>query len=333
MATMKQVAERAGVSTSTVSHVINNTRVVSEDVRERVLAVIAEMRYVPSAVARSLKNDKTHIIGVMVPNSANPYCAELIQRIEDAAFKLGYNIILCNAYDDVAKQASYLRVLMERRIDGLIFIGCAADGEVPQLLCDMAMPKVMAERDVPGVVADFVAADHERGGYLATRHLLELGHRAIACVAGPAHLPPSRARVLGYRRALDEAGVPFVSHFLLHADFTSEGGCTALRHLLALPERPSAVFAANDLMAIGAICAASEAGIRVPDQLSVIGYDDIALASHSTPRLTTMAQPKQQMGEAIARLLVERILGTQTPPRREMFLPVLVERQSTARLA
>jgi LacI family transcriptional regulator len=333
MATMKQVAERAGVSTSTVSHVINNTRVVSDDVRERVLAVIADMRYVPSAVARSLKNDKTHTLGMMIPNNSNPYFAELIQGIEDASFKLGYNIILCNAYDDPKKQAAYLRVLLEKRIDGLIFVGSGDDEELTELLCDMPMPKVVVDREVQGVEADFIEADHERGGYLATRYLLGLGHRAVACVSGPPHLPPSRDRVKGYRRALEEAGVAFTSDFLLHADFTSEGGFAAFQQLLGLPERPTAIFAANDLMAIGGMCAANEAGIRVPDRLSVIGYDDIALASYSTPRLTTMAQPKYQMGEVIARVLVERILGAQTPPRREMFTPTLVERQSTARLA
>jgi LacI family transcriptional regulator len=331
MATMKQVAEKAGVSTSTVSHVINNTRVVSDDVRERVLAVIAEMRYIPSAVARSLKNDKTHTIGMMIPNNSNPYFAELIQGIEDASFKLGYNIILCNAYDDAKKQAAYLRVLMEKRIDGLILVASGDDEELSEILRDMPMPKVVVDREVRGVDADFIEADHERGGYLATRYLASLGHRDIACVSGPIHLPPSRDRVHGYQRALSELGLPFNSHFLLHSDFTSEGGYTAFKHLLGLQHRPTAVFAGNDLMAFGGMCAANEAGVRVPDDLSVIGYDDIALASYSTPRLTTMSQPKYEMGETIARALVERIQGGHGPVRREMFTPVLVERQSTAR--
>ncbi|WP_167758714.1 LacI family DNA-binding transcriptional regulator [Zemynaea arenosa] len=329
MATMKQVAEKAGVSTSTVSHVINNTRVVSDDVRERVLAVIAEMRYIPSAVARSLKNDKTHTIGMMIPNNSNPYFAELIQGIEDAAFKLGYNIILCNAYDDAKKQAAYLRVLMEKRIDGLILVASGDDEELSGILRDMPMPKVVVDREVKGVDADFIEADHETGGYLATKYLIGLGHRSIACVSGPMHLPPSRDRVVGYRRALQEAGIGFNSHFLVHSDFTSEGGFSAFKHLLSLSDRPSAIFAGNDLMAFGGMCAANEAGVRVPDQLSVVGYDDIALASFSTPRLTTLAQPKYDMGQAIAKTLVERINGGHQPPRRKMFRPELVERQSS----
>lgn len=330
MATMKQVAEKAGVSTSTVSHVINNTRVVSDDVRERVLAVIQELRYIPSAVARSLKNDKTHTIGMMIPNNSNPYFAELIQGIEDASFKLGYNIILCNAYDDAKKQAAYLRVLMEKRIDGLILVASGDDEELAEILRGMPMPKVVVDREVSGVDADFIEADHDRGGYLATKYLLGLGHRDIACVSGPMHLVPSRDRVAGYQRALQEAGIAVNSHFLVHSDFTSEGGYTAFKHLLGLAHRPTAVFAGNDLMAFGGMCAANEAGVRVPEDLSVIGYDDIALASFSTPRLTTMAQPKYEMGETIARILVERIQGGHQPVRREMFKPVLVERQSTA---
>ena len=332
MATMKQVAERAGVSTSTVSHVINNTRVVSGDVRERVLAIIAEMRYIPSAVARSLKNDKTHSIGMMVPNNSNPYFAELIQGIEDTAFKVGYNIILCNAYDDSKKQAAYLRVLMEKRIDGLILVASGADDELALLLRDQAVPIVLVDREVSGVAADFIEADHEKGGYLATKYLLELGHREIACVSGPIELPPSRDRVVGYLRALKEAGQKFRLDYLVRSDFTSEGGFLAFQQLLALKKRPTAIFASNDLMAIGGICAASEARIRIPDELSVIGYDDIALASYSTPRLTTIAQPKYAMGQLITNVLIDRIMGGHLPLRRELLQTDLVVRQSTAPL-
>jgi LacI family transcriptional regulator len=330
MATMKQVAERAGVSTSTVSHVINNTRVVSEDVRLRVLAIIDEMRYIPSAVARSLKNDRTHTIGMMVPNNSNPYFAELIQGIEDAAFKVGYNIILCNAYDDPKKQAAYLRVLMQKRIDGLILVASGSDEELAVLLHNQPVPVVLVDREVAGVEADFIEADHETGGYDATRYLLGLGHRDIACVSGPIGLPPSRDRVTGYLRALSEAGVPFQPDYLVHSDFTSEGGFLAFQQLLLMTKPPTAIFASNDLMAIGGICAASEALVHVPRQLSVIGYDDIALASYSTPPLTTMAQPKYQMGQLITNVLIDRIAGGHLPLRRELLKTSLVERQSTA---
>lgn len=330
MATMKHVAERAGVSVSTVSHVINNTRVVSDDVRERVLAIVAEMRYIPSAVARSLKNDKTGTIGMMVPNNSNPYFAELIQGIEDAAFKRGYNIILCNAYDDPKKQAAYLRVLIEKRIDGLILVASGADDELTQLLGHLSIPIVLVDREVAGIDADFIQADHERGGYLATKYLLDLGHREIACVSGPTELPPSRDRVVGYLRALKEAGLKFRLDYLVRSDFTSEGGYAAFQQLLALRKPPTAIFASNDLMAIGGLCAANEARVRIPEDLSVIGYDDIALASYSTPRLTTVSQPKYQMGQLITQALLDRITGANAPPRRQLVQTDLVARQSTA---
>ena len=288
MATMKQVAEKAGVSTTTVSHVINNTRVVSEDARERVLSVIQELRYIPSAVARSLKNDRTHTIGMMIPNNSNPYFAELIQGIEDASFELGYNIILCNSYDDPKKQAAYIRVLMEKRIDGLILVSSGSDEDLSMLLANEVIPKVLVDREVTGVAADLIEADHVQGAYEATRYLISLGHKRIACVAGPDTLLPSGGRVAGYQRALKEAGITVCDDFIVHSDFTSEGGFNAFQKLLTLDSKPTAIFASNDLMAIGGICAANQAGVKIPQDLTVIGYDDIALARFSTPPLTTI---------------------------------------------
>jgi LacI family transcriptional regulator len=329
MATMKQVAEKAGVSTTTVSHVINDTRVVSGEVRDRVQAAIQELRYIPSAVARSLKNDKTHTLGMLVPNSSNPYFAELIQGIEDAAFALGYSIILCNSCDDPKKQVAYIRVLMEKRIDGLILVSSGFDPELARLLGSEAMPKVLVDRELPGVAADFVESDHEHAGYLATKYLIDLGHRDIACVSGPEELLSSSARVTGYRRALEEAGIAPRAEHLLYADFSGKGGFDAFRRLLSLRSRPTAVFSGNDLMAIGGICAANELGLRVPDELSVVGYDDIALASYCNPPLTTVSQPKREIGALTARILVERIENTQMALRRELLQPVLVVRKST----
>ena len=205
MATMKQVAERAGVSISTVSHVINNTRVVSDDVRQRVLGIIDEMRYIPSAVARSLKNDKTNTIGVLVPNSSNPYFAELIRWIEDAAFQLGYNIILCNAHGGAQKQTAYLRLLMEKRIDGLVLVASGADDEQDLLLRHESVPIVQLERALPGLDADLILAGQEEGGYQATRHLIELGHRADRLRGRPGR-PAAQPRARGRLPARDARG-------------------------------------------------------------------------------------------------------------------------------
>jgi LacI family transcriptional regulator len=330
MATMKQVAERAGVSISTVSHVINNTRVVSNDVRQRVLGIIDEMRYIPSAVARSLKNDKTYTIGVLVPNSSNPYFAELIRWIEDAAFELGYNIILCNAHGGAQKQTAYLRLLMEKRIDGLVLIASGADDEQDLLLRYDAVPIVQLERALPGLDADLVLAGQEEGGYQATRHLIELGHRDIVCVSGPADLPRTRERVGGFMRAMEEAGLAVTHDHIVHEEFTSAGGHAAFTRLLAWPQRPTAVFVTSDLMALGGLCAAGAAGVRVPAQLSVAGFDDIAAARYALPPLTSVAPPKRDMANLAIELLIDRIRGINVPLRSTALASTLVVRASTA---
>jgi LacI family transcriptional regulator len=327
---MKQVAERAGVSISTVSHVINNTRAVSDEVRTRVQGIVDEMRYVPSAVARSLKNDKTHTIGVLVPNSSNPYFAELIRWIEDAAFELGYHIILCNTHGGDRKQATYLRLLMEKRIDGLVLVASGADDAQELLLRHEGVPIIQLERALPGLGADLVLAGQEEGAWLATRHLIELGHRAIACVSGPADLPRSRERVGGFLRAMREAGIAVPAEDVLHAEFTSAGGHAAFNRLLARPRRPTAVFVTSDLMAIGGLCAAGSAGVRVPAELSVVGYDDIGAACFATPPLTTIAPPKREMARQAIGWLIERIRGLHEPLRNIALASSLVVRASTA---
>lgn len=330
MTTMKQVAERAGVSISTVSHVINNTRVVSDDVRQRVQGIIDEMHYVPSAVARSLKNDKTNTIGVLAPNSSNPYFAELIRWIEEVAFEFGYTIILCNAQGAEHKQGAYLRLLMEKRIDGMILIASGADSEQDLLARHDNVPVVQLDRALPGLAADLIQAGQEDGAYQATRHLIELGHRSIACVSGPADLPCARTRAAGYLRAMAEAGLDGSGGAILHAAFTSAGGHAAFTQLLARPHPPSAVFVTNDLMALGGLSAASAADVRVPAQLSVVGFDDIAAALYASPPLTTVAPPKREMARAAVELLLRRIRGEGGPVPQPPLACRLVVRASAA---
>ncbi len=333
MITIKDIARHAGVSVTTVSHVVNETRFVSEAARTRVLGAITELKYVPSAVARSLRNNRTHTIGMMIPNSSNPYFAEIIRGIEDTCFQAGFNVILCNSDDDPKKQGQYIRVLTEKQVDGLIVLSSGGDDELGEHLRQADMPQVLVDREVEHLNADLVEVNHESGGYMATQHLLGLGHRHIACITGPLSLSSAAQRLGGYRRALVEAGLKPQASLLCESDFTSAGGHAAMRGLLGLRQRPTAVFACNDLMAFGAISAAATAGLALPAELSVIGFDDIALAAYSSPPLTTVAQPKHRMGALAASLLLARISDQQRPPQREILQPELCLRQSTAPVA
>ncbi|AXK56715.1 MULTISPECIES: LacI family DNA-binding transcriptional regulator [Pseudomonas] len=332
MATIKDVAALAGISYTTVSHVLNKTRPVSEEVRVKVEAAIKRLDYVPSAVARSLKAKTTATIGLLVPNSLNPYFAELARGIEDYCERNGYCVILCNSDDNPDKQRNYLRVLLEKRIDGLIVTSAGGDSGLAQGLAGVRTPMVIVDRGLEGVDADLVRIDHHYGAYLATRHLLELGHRDIACIGGPANTSVAQMRLAGFRQALQEAGVEVPAGRILESDFSSTGGYRAAAQLL---ERrpPSAIFAANDMMGIGVLRAAAERNIRVPSELSVIGFDDILMSRYVYPALTTVGQSILQLGETAAELLLRRIAARELPVDQRIVTPNIVLRESTAPLS
>ncbi len=330
MATIKDVAALAGISYTTVSHVLNKTRPVSEQVRLKVEAAIAELDYVPSAVARSLKARSTATIGLLVPNSVNPYFAELARGIEDGCERKGYCVILCNSDDNPQKQRSYLRVLLEKRIDGLIVASVGEDSDLLDSLAAVRTPMVIVDRALEGVEADIVRIDHEQGAYLATRHLLDLGHRDIACIGGPDNTSVAQLRLAGFERALAEAGVAVAPERILSSDFTSLGGYAAAARLLE-GERPTAIFAGNDMIGIGVLRAAAERNICVPSELSVIGFDDIQLSRYVFPALTTVGQSIRELGESAAALLLSRIAQPlRGAPEQRIVAPKIVLRESTA---
>jgi LacI family transcriptional regulator len=328
MPTIREVADRAGVSPTTVSHVINNTRFVSEDVRRSVQAAMDELGYAPNALARSLRRGETHTIGLVLPDSANPFFAEVGRAIEATAFDVGYSVILCNTEGDSAKEQFYLDLLAKKQVDGVILVATGDGlGSLPAL--SRRLPIVAVDRVLPGAEIDAVLTDNRHGGYLATQHLLDLGHRRIACITGPSHLTLSAERVVGYRDALTQAGIAVAETWLVRGDFHPESGRNGALALLERPDAPTAIFACNDLMAIGILRTAAEFGLRVPEDLSVVGFDDIELASYTYPQLTTIVQPKVEMGRRAVQLLTERIAERTRVPRREMCEPVLVVREST----
>jgi len=328
IATLKDVARRAGVSTATVSHVINETRFVSEELKARVHQAMRELNYRPNAIARSLRRRKTHNIGMIVPDISYPFLAEVARGVEDKGFELGYNVILCDSDGDLEREADYIELLQEKKVDGIVFVAAGESSSHVQTLIEQGMPVVVCDRELPGVEVDTVIADNVGSGYQATEHLIGLGHRRIGGIGGPKGLCISNKRLEGYRRALEEHGIPLSEELIIHSDFRCRGGYEAMKELLALDAPPTAVFACNDLMAIGAICAASKKRLRMPQDIAIIGCDDIALASFTNPSLTTVAQPKHEMGAIAVEMLVERIKDRSKPPTRRLLLTELVIRDS-----
>jgi LacI family transcriptional regulator len=330
MVTIVDVAKHAGVSTATVSHVLNGTRYVTEETRACVLAAVNELGYRPNRLARSLVRGETHTLGLILPDQANPFFAELAQGVEDTAFERGYNVILCNSYGDLERELRYQQVLSQKQVDGILLVTTGASTEHVQNLQAHGMPVVIVDRDLTGVSVDKVLTDNLQGGYLATTHLLQLGHRRIGCITGPSVVTPSAERVTGYRRALEESGVPVDQRLILGGDFQPESGYEGASKLLALDDAPTAIFACNDLMAIGVISAAAELGFFVPAHLSVVGYDNIRLSKFANPPLTTIVMPQYEQGVRAVELLLERRQHPDLPPRHEVLDTRLLVRRSTA---
>ena len=327
---MRDVAERAGVSITTVSHVINQTRIVSDETRTRVLDVMSELGYQPNVVARSLRRKETYTIGVIVQDSAYPFYAEVIRGIEDTSFEQGYTITLCNSDGDLGKEHLYTNMLIERQVDGILFFATSSQSNTHiQRFKARRVPLVVVDRPVPEIEIDSVLIDNERGGWLAARHLVELGHRRIGCISGPPDLLVSTQRTSGYQQALNEAGIPVNRNLIANGDFEYESGYQAARHLLSGQKPPTAIFACNDLMAVGAINAALELNQQVPTDVSVVGFDDIRLAALINPPLTTVAQPKYEMGVLATTMLLERISTPDVPSRRQTLETKLLVRRSS----
>jgi len=328
MVTVKDVARRAKVSTATVSHVINETRFVSEELRARVYQAMEELDYRPNAIARSLRRKRTQDIGMIVPDVAYPFLAEVARGLEDRGFELGYSAILCESNSEPEREAACVDLLRMKRVDGIVFVAAGENSHHVRALIERGVPVVVCDRELPGVEVDTVIADNVGSGHQATDHLIRLGHRRIGCIAGPQELCISNKRLAGYRRALEEHGLPLDQDIIVHGDFRCPGGYEAMGKLLALDDPPTAVFACNDLMAMGAICAVSKRRLRMPEDVAIVGCDDIALAAFTNPSLTTVAQPKHEMGAAAVEMLVDRIEDAHKPPTKRVLPTELVIRDS-----
>jgi DNA-binding LacI/PurR family transcriptional regulator len=329
--TIREVARQARVSTATVSRVLNGSGPVAEATRRRVTEAVARLAYEPNAVARSLVSAATHTIGILLPDISNPFFPELVKGVQLLADDRRYTLLLLNTEGDSTREASALSTLRGKRVDGLVMVGLSAGPEQVGEMLGTDIPVVVLDRAMRPGTYTVVRLDHARGAAMAMEHLLGLGHRKIAYIAGPRGLELSRQRIGAYRTALREAGLDVDPRLVLGGDFTEVGGSAAAEQLLASRIAFTAVFAANDLSAIGAIRALRTHGRRVPEDVSVIGFDDIHLAGYVTPALTTIRQPTYAMGRRAAELLIDAIEGAGSlTPQTVLFQPELVVRESTA---
>ena len=330
--TIKDVAREAGVSIATVSYVLNKSRTVSPENVGRVERAARLLGYSPNGMARNLRHKRTKTLGLIVPDSANPFFAELAKGVEDAGFDRGYTVLLCNSNRDSKREQAYLDTLQARRVDGIILAATTPDVDAQiQAVSARGIPMVLFYRDPGPMRVDTFRYDNRLAGWMATRHLIELGHRRIACIGPAFALTPSYQRVEGYRQALRESGLRAPETLLLAGDNLMSGGMEATRKLIQSGQEFTAIFASNDAMAIGALSAMREAGRCVPRDVSVIGFDDIAYATFCDPPLTTIANPKQELGAMAVRYLLERIEEDFTGEPRDVQLELkLVVRQSTA---
>jgi LacI family transcriptional regulator len=331
--TMKDVAKLAGVSTTTVSHVINQTRHVNDETKMSVAKAMKELEYRPNILARSLRSGETKTIGLIVPDGSNPFFAEIARQIEDLGYRKGYSVILGNSDNNPDKQTSYINTLLAKQVDGVIFISTGGETSELQLLTENNIPIVVADRDLSLSLTDVVLLDNEKAGYEATRYLLDLGHRCIACITGPDDLSPSMLRLKGYKRALKEFNIGFKENLVEKGDFRFRGGEVAMERLLNQSCPPTAVFALNDMMAIGAMKGITKAGLEIPGDISVIGFDDIEFASAVKPALTTMAQPFSELSSKSVEMLINRMCGKINETNQRVVLTArLIVRDSTARM-
>lgn len=323
---IRDVAKLAGVSTGTVSRVLNDHPSVTDELRARVRSIIEQLGYMPDPSARSMRSKVSRLIGIIIPDLTNPFFSELVQSAEQAAAKHGYNIIVMTSFDRAAKEADRIGQLTSRKVDGIILV---PSNDFHALKVPKGLPIVIVDRLLPGYSG--IAADHRSGVRLGVEHLVKLGHHRIGFISGPKSSVPANDRLQGYLDAMKSAnnGSQSAAQLIAEAAFDYESGRSAGNYLLARArhERPTAVFASSDQQAIGCMRAAHDLGIPVPAALSIVGFDGIPLASMTTPRLTTVKQPIQQIAAAAVAVL----LGKQDAPDlgKPLLLPCELSKGET----
>lgn len=333
--TIKEVAKKAGVSISTVSRVLNSrdNRYIRERTRNKVMQAVKELNYKPDRRAQSLRGIATKIIGLVIPNRLNPYFEQIAQAIEEVCFNEGYGILLCNSNNNPERESIYLDLLERQKVDGIIISTVGLTKERFNELINRGTPVVLIDEDVPGVDAPAVFANNYMGGCQAAQHLIELGHKKIAFISGPMNLLSSRERYKGYCDTLIKYGIKVRKDLFKEGTFTYESGYKATQELLNEEKEFTAIFCSNDLMALGAMRAIQDRRKRVPQDYSIVGFDDMYFSSISNPKLTTVAQPVKEMAFRAFVALKEEIDGGLSQEKKHQFLDTqLIVRESSRSL-
>lgn len=332
MATIRDVSRYANVSASTVSRVVNGTAAVNAETKKRVLDAIAKLNYAPNAFARGLATNRSGGIGVVVNKVTSSYYGGMIEGIETVVQEHGMHLIVSSGHADVTKEKQAVEYLKQQRADALIMqLEAVSDKALLTWLKDedfKDVPVVLIGRYVPELQDRCIHLDNEQGGYLATKHLIDCGHREIAHISGPLRMKDSRDRLDGYKRALESAGLNFDEDAVIEGEFTAESGQVAIKQLLDKKPDATAAFIANDLMTAGALRTLRDAGMNIPDDFSLVGYDDVFIAQYLFPELTTIQQPISAMGSAAAKLAISLLKGQPLTGEKTHFQPQLIRRQS-----
>ncbi|RXZ84002.1 LacI family transcriptional regulator [Paenibacillaceae bacterium] len=331
MITIYDIAAKAKVSAMTVSRVINDTGRISEATRKRVKKVMREMNYVPNSMARSLVLQKSKILSLLITDITNPFYTTVARGAEDTAKRYGYRLLLGNSDEDYQKEKDYVDMILSTRVDGVLF---APAGDMSadhlQQLQQHRLPFVMLDREVPGIQSDTVLGDSKEGTRQLVQHLIALGHRRIALVGGSQDISTARLRQTGYREALLLGNLPIDEELILSVNYREFRDEALLDRMLELESPPTAIFAANNFLAVGIIASLRSRGLSVPDDISVVCFDDLGIASVLDPFLTVAAQPAYQFGEIGMQLLIERIESGREETRNVILPPEIIVRRSSA---
>ncbi|TDN40952.1 substrate-binding domain-containing protein [Haemophilus haemolyticus] len=327
MATMKDIARLAQVSTSTVSHVINGSRFVSDEIREKVMRIVVELNYTPSYIARSLKVKRTKTIGLLVTATNNPFFSEVMAGVEQYCQKNQYNLIIATTGGDAKRLQQNLQTLIHKQVDGVLLM-CGDSRFQADMELAVSLPLVVMDWWFTELNADKILENSERGGYLATKSMVDAGHQKIGIITGNLRKSVAKNRLQGYKKALSEANIVLNPDWIVESHFDFEGGIVGAQKLLALSDRPTAIFCCSDTIAIGAYQAIQNQGLRIPQDISIMGYDDIELARYLFPSLSTISQPKAELGKLAVETLLQRIQEPNENYRTLVLEPTCILRES-----